>query len=516
MDLVDTVELAAKDQSSAAREADGSVLRLTLEDESATGSRQGLEGMWDAGDLQLLVYDEVWGQRTVAGIRRRRRGHASSLLSGEELSSVVSSMWHLSNLRASTDLVHEPVSAAPGTSPLVSPIRWSVGGTTPHCQREWKSGGRERIVWALSEVFLTRSRRWAGGLLLMSIGLATCSDSPLGSIDGGDGAFGCDLNQAFLRDGGVGRDGIPALTDPQFVSSLPSDETSYLLDDDRVVGFMIGDQPMAVPHNVLWWHEIVNLNQGGLKLAITFCPLTGSSLIFDRSSIGGDELGVSGLLWQNNLIMYNRSTDESLWPQMLAEASCGPDAGTNLAQHPAIDITWAGWKSLHPNTLVVARTGGLGGNWSVYPYGNYESISRFLFDDAMPPKDERRHQKERVLGIPGLDGPGVAFPFQALEDQGAFAAVETVFEGESVVVFWDTEALGAQALRPYLGGQRMTFQVTEEGIVDTDTNSRWSVDGRANHGPLEGSQLEVISESYVAFWGAWAAFHPGTELWTGE
>jgi len=371
-------------------------------------------------------------------------------------------------------------------------------------------------VWALSEVFGTRNRRWASGLLLMSIALAACSDSPAGFTDEGGAAFECDLNQAFLRDGGVGRDGIPALPDPHFVSALPSDETGYLFDHNRVVGFVIGDQPMAVPHNVLWWHEIVNLNEGGQKLAITFCPLTGSSLVFDRSSIGGDELGVSGLLWQNNLIMYNRRTTESLWPQMLAEARCGPDAGTSLAQYPAIDMTWAGWKGLHPNTLVVARTDGLGGNWTVYPYGNYESSASFLFDDAMPAKDTRRPQKERVLGLPGLDGPGMAFPFQALEDQGAFAVVESVFEGEEVVVFWDTEALGAQALRPYLGGERMSFQVTQEGIVDTGTNSRWSVDGRANRGPLEGSQLEVISEAYVAFWGAWAAFRPGTELCTGE
>jgi hypothetical protein len=368
----------------------------------------------------------------------------------------------------------------------------------------------------LREVFGTRSWRWAGGLLLMWMVLTACSDSPAGFTDNGGVAFECDLNQAFLRDGGVGRDGIPALTDPKFVSSLPSAETSYLSDDNRVVGFMIGDQPMAVPHNVLWWHEIVNLNEGGLNLAITFCPLTGSSLVFDRSSIGGDELGVSGLLWQNNLIMYNRSTDESLWPQMLAEARCGTEAGATLAQHPAIDMTWAGWKSLHPNTLVVARTDGLGTNWSIYPYGNYESSSSFLFDDAMPPKDTRRPQKERVLGLPGADGPGMAFPFQALEDQGDFAVVEHAFEGEDLVVFWDTSAIGAVALRPFLGGERLTFQVTEGGIFDTGTNSRWGVDGIAITGPLEGSQLEAVSEAYVAFWGAWAAFHPDTELWTGE
>ena len=90
------------------------------------------------------------------------------------------------------------------------------------------------------------------------------------------------------------------------------------------------------------------------------------------------------------------------------------------------------------------------------------------------------------------------------------------FEGEDVVVFWDTEAKGAMAFRPFLGGERLTFQATESGIFDTATKSKWSVDGRAIAGSLEVSQLEAVPEAYVAFWGAWAAFHPGTELWAGE
>ena len=86
----------------------------------------------------------------------------------------------------------------------------------------------------------------------------------------------------------------------------------------------MGGEPYAVPLNVLRYHEIVNATfetDGGLlDLAVTHCPLTGSSMVFDRAAAGGAEFGVSGILYQSNLVMYDRNTSESLWPQMVAGA----------------------------------------------------------------------------------------------------------------------------------------------------------------------------------------------------
>ena len=247
------------------------------------------------------------------------------------------------------------------------------------------------------------------GTLSLALALTGCGDS--GPVNLGEGGAGpdnsrfadCNLDLTFFRDGGVGRDGIPALTDPAFISANPDPDNAYVEPEDRVVGIILDGQPFAIPHNVLWWHEIVNLNRGGEQLAVTYCPLTGSSMVFDRASVDGDEFGVSGLLWQNNLIMYNRRTSESLWPQMLGQARCGPSKGQFLGRFPAVEMTWAGWKLAHPNTLVVSAAEDQGRDWATYPYGNYESLSNseFLFRDAMPPRDSRRPAKERVLGIPG-------------------------------------------------------------------------------------------------------------------
>ena len=105
----------------------------------------------------------------------------------------------------------------------------------------------------------------------------------------------CIVPTDLFADGGVGKDGIPALTNPTLVEA---DRAGYLTDDSRVIGLVIDGSAIAVPHNILWWHEIVNF-RFSRSLAVTYCPLTGSSMAFNRLSSGGGEFGVSGLLFQN-------------------------------------------------------------------------------------------------------------------------------------------------------------------------------------------------------------------------
>ena len=201
----------------------------------------------------------------------------------------------------------------------------------------------------------------------------------------------CAIDKSFLV-ASLGRDAIPSLDDPVWVranATLPA----YLDADTRVVGVMAAGQAWAIPHNVLWHHEIVNLDAGGAngeKFAITYCPLTGSSVVFNRSSVGGVTLGVSGLLFMNNLVVFDRrEPEESLWPQMLAQASCGPRIGEHLEQLPYVEMAWAEWLSLHPSTNVLAQNQGFDPELFDYtrfgyPYGAYRSVDA-PFSGATPP-----------------------------------------------------------------------------------------------------------------------------------
>lgn len=164
-----------------------------------------------------------------------------------------------------------------------------------------------------------------------------CADMTTGPrAAGGSDAItpsACSIPTSQIFNGGPGKDGIPALTDPPRVrAGLQADlaAISYLRGDDRIIGLDIGGEAVAVPLNLLWWHEIVNLRVGGRPLAVSHCPLTGSSMVFDREPLHGTEFGVSGLLYRTNLIMYDRVGEESLWPQMSRGARCGPRTGTGL------------------------------------------------------------------------------------------------------------------------------------------------------------------------------------------
>ena len=320
----------------------------------------------------------------------------------------------------------------------------------------------------------------------------------------------CDLPSDEIVDGGPGKDGIPALTNPPLVAA---EEISYLAESDRVIGLILDGNPVAIPHNILWWHEILNYDGATQNIAVTYCPLTGSSIVFDRAAIGGAELGVSGLLYQNNLIMYDRNTEEALWSQMLSGARCNSSKGFPLATVDHVEMSWSGWRAIHPDTQVLSASTGFSRNYTQYPYGDYEEVNndRLLFQ--MDTIDCRRPPKERVLGIPGENGTAMTFPFGLLDEIGPKARVSIVFEGELVMVLWDRDKQSAVAFRPWTeNGVNIDIVITGDQFVDGDTGTVFEVNGMGIDGELAGEQLQVIDEAYVAFWFAWPAFHPQTEL----
>jgi len=340
--------------------------------------------------------------------------------------------------------------------------------------------------------------------------------NPVGSNDSDLSSLvsSCTIPTEFLADGGAGVDGIPALTNPSLVG--PDDPGAvYVRPADRVIGLLVGGEAIAVPLNIGWWHEIVNLDVVGLNLAVTHCPLTGSSLVFERPGGGAAGFGVSGMLFMNNLVMYDRTGAPSLWPQMARGARCGSRVGTQLLMYPAVEMTWASWLALHPQTRVVSSATGHSRDYRQYPYGDYEREDNAQLLAPIPRLDGRRPPKERVLGIVLADGSSLALPFGALRAGGERRVVHTTVGTRTTVVFWESAAQGGGAYEPIIEGQSLTFRVAVDGFEDEQTASRWTLDGRAVSGPLAGTVLRPAGDVFVAFWFAWALFYPNAGLWTG-
>jgi hypothetical protein len=122
-----------------------------------------------------------------------------------------------------------------------------------------------------------------------------------------------------FRSDGPPKDGIPALTNPTFLS--PS-EVGYVRDDETVMGLMINGEPRAYPHNIGWWNEIVNDSEGDKSFAVSLCPLMGTGQVFNATDVDGSqiEFGVSGLLINSNLVTYDRRDGTTLYLQMIFTA----------------------------------------------------------------------------------------------------------------------------------------------------------------------------------------------------
>src|SRR6056297_2014046 len=116
------------------------------------------------------------------------------------------------------------------------------------------------------------------------------------------------IDLSKILNGGPGKDGIPALTNPDFVTI----DESRINDDTQIIVVQNGDEVKFYPYSILVWHEIVNDDVNGKPLAITFCPLCGSAIVFDRELDNMVvDFGVSGFLYESNMLMYSREDPES-------------------------------------------------------------------------------------------------------------------------------------------------------------------------------------------------------------
>jgi hypothetical protein len=323
-----------------------------------------------------------------------------------------------------------------------------------------------------------------------------------------------------LLSGGPPPDGIPPIDDPQFEQA---DEVDWLEDTEAVLSLTVEGETRAYPLRVMTWHEIVNDVVGGVPVAVTYCPLCNSGVAFERQVRGEGvfSFGTSGLLYADNLVMYDRQT-ESLWPQLTGQASVGVLTGTELDAIPMGTVAWGDFVEAHPRALVLTQETGFDRPYGTNPYTGYDNPDGELLFGSPDDFDGRLPVKERVVGL-GEGTDSVAVVRASLVGRRPLEL--TV--GDRPVVLWhqagqasalDTKSVASGAdvgtvgsFDPVLDGRHLHFEARDDDFVDRETGSRWDVLGRATAGPLKGAQLDAVRH-LDTFWFAWVSFHPETEL----
>jgi Protein of unknown function (DUF3179) len=324
-----------------------------------------------------------------------------------------------------------------------------------------------------------------------------------------------------LQNGGPPKDGIMALVNPSFTS--PGGASQWLNAKEPVIVVeRPGEPPRAYPLQTLLFHELVNDQIGDMPILISYCPLCNSGIVFERRLNDQIlEFGVSGMLRQSDMIMYDRQTD-SLWQQITGEAIVGTMTGKRLRTIPSQIVAFGLFAGQFPHGRVMSRNTGYRLPYGRNPYVGYESSGQTLFPV----------QRLRIKGVKPLDRL-VVVDLNGVEKAYSFALFkkQTVMEDGSIVILFDAEARSAVdgekvaksravgavgVFSRRLGDVILSFRENEDHrFEDLQTHSLWNLFGIATSGPMAGKRLTRIEHNvYFAF--AWLAFKPDTRVVTTQ
>jgi hypothetical protein len=347
-------------------------------------------------------------------------------------------------------------------------------------------------------------------ILLFSAILLACdkddADLNQGTNSGSpsDDSWDIPVNEVF--DGGPGKDGIPALENP-----MKTIDGQFLSDDELVVGFYDGTEAVAYPHQILDWHEIINDELNGFAYAITYCPLTGTGIGWDRTIDGTTTtFGVSGLLYNNNLIPYDRKTDSN-WSQMRNDCVNGELQGQVATTFMVLETSWKTWEDMFPETAVISTNTGISRSYGVYPYGDYKTNNdKLIF--PLNPDDNRLDRKERVHGVL-INGKAKVYQFSSFDSSNLL--ILDTFENRDIVIVGNTTDNFIISFYSELpDGSTPEFTAINErrNILQDTEGNKWDVFGYATEGPRMGQRL-ISTKSYMGYWFSWGTFYPEPDIY---
>jgi len=315
------------------------------------------------------------------------------------------------------------------------------------------------------------------------------------------------LDWRFVLWGGIPPGGIPPLNNPL---TMPASEAHYLQAKDIVFGASINGQARAYPIRIMDWHELSNDLLGGEPIALSYCPLCGSAVLFNRNFNQETYIfNTSGLLYESNKLMFDEQT-MSLWPNVIGTPLAGVLAAENivLERFPLTTTTWEGWMKLHPNTDVIDPSGN---NFLTYETHEAYDLYRVSRNTLVPVSqtDNRLAEKDWVFGLT-VDGKNIAYPIAQLEELSVWSGQ---INQQNIVILADPIPGSQFGFYPAtvraFERQNFVFQKNENRILDQH-GIVWALTEEA----LVSANNERLERIYgeTTYWFAWHTFHSDTEL----
>jgi uncharacterized protein DUF3179 len=295
--------------------------------------------------------------------------------------------------------------------------------------------------------------------------------------------------------GGVHKDGIPALTNPELIDAGAAD---YLTDDELVFGISINGDVRAYPLRIMDWHEMFNDVIGGVPVSLAYCTLCASGILFDTRRPDGSTFtfGSSGFLFRSNKLMYDHQT-QSLWNQFTGKPVVGnlADSEIELKTLPVAITTWKDWRTQHPDTRVLAiETGFVRDYKPGKPYGDYFESEDLLFP-ALVDRDDL-DPKEYVFALRS-SGVDKAWPLASFSTT---PVINDVAGALSLTLVGDASSRTVRAYRT----DGTLFEKTDDPRQLVAKGETWAVTEEA----LTNASGQAFPRlpGHIAYWFAWSGY----------
>ena len=310
-----------------------------------------------------------------------------------------------------------------------------------------------------------------------------------------------------LVETGVSYGAIPSLYRPRYDRVMDADLNTSA--EEVVFVVMLPNGPHIYPQRFMVWHQVVNEVVDDVAYAITYCPTTGTLMVYN-ASMGGLNLifDVEGRLYDGNSVLIDRNSG-SLWLQETGMAFDGPLMGRGLPTVPVFWTNWGAARSVYPNAPVMGKPAGTR-PYGRDPYGNYLRKGNYYDNDRLiypvQRMDKRFQRKANMLCLE-YEGYLLAIDVAYVKKKGAV----NFFAGpHALLATHDPKLNVVRVFNRQIWAEPFLFISRYGKLMDLKTRSIWDpATGAAVEGNMKGASMPEFFGGY-SMWFAWYSINPET------
>jgi hypothetical protein len=276
--------------------------------------------------------------------------------------------------------------------------------------------------------------------------------------------------------------------------------------DEKVLAVTIGREARAYPLLTIGYHHIVNDTVGGVPIAVTYCTLCHTGLVWGRVVDGKTLYFHLAGINNGNALLRDEQTN-TVWQQSTGEAIYGPLKGRQLNLVRSDELSFALWKGEQPQGQVLKPNPPYVPEYDSKDWEKHVEQTRTVVDTSK--SGIRAHQL--MVGVT-FAGENKAYPIETIF---AEKVIQDRVGGKSVLVVVGPDGASIRVFEGMIQGKDavLTFTGGSGDVVmnDTQTGSDWNFHGCAVKGAFTGQCLKEI-DSHKDYWFDWMNQHPESSV----